>query len=88
MKCYMLAMLIQGQPVSLSADNLTLYVPAVEANEMVQMRIIQVIQRTKNKVSGTYVVMGDTAIVISYKDQEKIKQVYIYGSNNKNKNFS
>ena len=41
----------------------------------------------KNKVSGTYVVMGDTAIVISYKDQEKINQVYMYGSINKNKNF-
>jgi len=41
----------------------------------------------KSKITGTYVLMGDTAIVISYKDQEKINQVYMYGTINKNKNF-
>jgi hypothetical protein len=44
-------------------------------------------EQPKNKITGTYVLMGDTAIVISYKDQEKINQVYMYGTINKNKNF-
>lgn len=44
-------------------------------------------EQPKNKITGTYVLMGDTAIVISYKDQEKINQVYMYGNINKNKNF-
>jgi hypothetical protein len=44
-------------------------------------------EQPKNKITGTYVVMGDTAIVISYKDQEKVNQVYMYGTINKNKNF-
>lgn len=44
-------------------------------------------EQPKNKITGTYVLMGDTAIVISYKDQEKINQVYMYGTINKSKNF-
>jgi hypothetical protein len=44
-------------------------------------------EQPKNKITGTYLVIGDTAIVISYKDQEKTNKVYMYGTINKNKNF-
>jgi hypothetical protein len=44
-------------------------------------------EQTVHKTTGTYVLMGDTAIVISYKDQKRVNQVYMYGNINKNKNF-
>lgn len=44
-------------------------------------------EQPKNKVTGTYSLQGDTAIVITYKGQEMVSQVNMYGTVNKTKNF-
>ncbi len=41
---------------------------------------------TKHKITGTYIIKGDTTIILSYKNENGYSQVLIYG-NNKTMNF-
>ena len=41
----------------------------------------------KHKITGTYLLKGDTAILFSYKNEDGFSQVLMYGNLNKTKNF-
>jgi hypothetical protein len=41
----------------------------------------------KQKIEGTYVIKGDTAIIFSYKNQDGCSQVLMHGNLNKTMNF-
>ncbi len=42
---------------------------------------------TKHKITGTYIIKGDTTIIFSYKNENGYSQVLMYGNLNKTMNF-
>ncbi len=41
----------------------------------------------KHKITGTYIIKGDTAIIFSYKNEDGCNEVLMYGNLNKTMNF-